>query len=136
MSSSAMRSMKSGVTTLRSGMDDKAKKETDYTRPPQARQDAPLPVYSPGLEGVIAGESALCEVDEGAAGLRYRGYAIGDLAEHATFEEVAYLLLFGKLPTRKELTTSPRNCTRSGRCPGPVKPSSASAPPARIRWIS
>ena len=67
-------------------MDDKAKKE-----------------YSPGLEGVIAGESALCEVDEGAAGLRYRGYAIGDLAEQATFEEVAYLLLFGELPTRKEL---------------------------------
>src|SRR5438093_13608223 len=86
MSSSAMRSMKSGMTTLRSGMDDKGQKD-----------------YSPGLEGVIAGESALCEVDEGAAGLRYRGYAIGDLAEHATFEEVAYLLLFGKLPTRREL---------------------------------
>lgn len=59
--------------------------------------------YSPGLEGVIAGESALCQVDEGEAGLRYRGYAVGDLAEHATFEEVAYLLLFGKLPARKEL---------------------------------
>src|SRR5438094_9887917 len=86
MSSSATRSTKSGTTTSRSGMADKAKKE-----------------YSPGLEGVVAGESALCEVDEGAAGLRYRGYAIGDLAEQATFEEVAYLLLFGKLPTRKEL---------------------------------
>jgi 2-methylcitrate synthase len=84
-------------------MADKAKKETHHTRPPQARQDAPLPGYSPGLEGVIAGESALCEVDEGATGLRYRGYAIGDLAEQATFEEVAYLLLFGKLPSRKEL---------------------------------
>ncbi|MBI3810087.1 MAG: citrate synthase [Nitrospirae bacterium] len=59
--------------------------------------------YSPGLEGVIAGESALCQVDEGEAGLRYCGYAVGDLAEHAAFEEVAYLLLFGKLPARKEL---------------------------------
>ena len=59
--------------------------------------------YSPGLEGVIAGESALCQVDEGAAGLRYRGYAIGDLAEWSSFEEVAYLLLLGRLPTRSEL---------------------------------
>jgi 2-methylcitrate synthase/citrate synthase II len=61
------------------------------------------PSYSPGLEGVIAGESALCLVDEGEAGLLYRGYAIHDLAEHSTFEEVAYLLLFGQLPTRQEL---------------------------------
>ena len=51
--------------------------------------------YSPGLEGVIAGESALCLVDEGEAGLLYRGYPIRDLAEHSTFEEVAYLLLLG-----------------------------------------
>lgn len=59
--------------------------------------------YSPGLEGVPAGETTICQVDEGGAGLRYRGYAVGDLAEQATFEEVAHLLLFGKLPTRKEL---------------------------------
>ena len=61
------------------------------------------PLYSPGLEGVIAGESALCQVDEGEAGLRYRGYAIGDLAKWSRFEEVAYLLLIGHLPTRSEL---------------------------------
>jgi 2-methylcitrate synthase len=59
--------------------------------------------YSPGLEGVFAGESALCQVDEGESGLRYRGYAVEDLATRARFEEVAYLLLFGTLPTRKEL---------------------------------
>ena len=59
--------------------------------------------YSPGLEGIIAGESALCQVDEGEAGLRYRGYAIGDLAKWGSFEEVAFLLLFGHLPTGKEL---------------------------------
>ncbi|GKS60050.1 citrate synthase 2 [Nitrospira sp.] len=59
--------------------------------------------YSPGLEGVIAGESALCQVDEGTAGLRYCGYAIGDLAQWSSFEEVAYLLLHGHLPSRKEL---------------------------------
>lgn len=61
------------------------------------------PLYSPGLEGVIAGESALCQVDEGEAGLRYRGYAIGDLAKWSSFEEVAYLLLIGHLPTRNAL---------------------------------
>lgn len=61
------------------------------------------PPYSPGLEGVIAGESALCQVDEGESGLRYRGYAVGDLAERSSFEEVAHLLLYGHLPTRKEL---------------------------------
>ena len=59
--------------------------------------------YSPGLEGVIAGESALCLVDEGEAGLLYRGYPIRELAEHSTFEEVAYLLLFAHLPNRQEL---------------------------------
>lgn len=60
------------------------------------------PAYSPGLDGVIAGESALCQVDEGEAGLRYRGYAIGDLAERSSFEEVAYLLLMGHLPAKTE----------------------------------
>jgi 2-methylcitrate synthase/citrate synthase II len=59
--------------------------------------------YSPGLEGVIAGESALCLVDEGEAGLLYRGYPIRELAEHSSFEEVAYLLLFAHLPNRQEL---------------------------------
>ncbi len=61
------------------------------------------PAYSAGLEGVIAGESALCQVDEGKAGLRYRGYAIGDLAAWSSFEDVAYLLLMGRLPTGSEL---------------------------------
>jgi 2-methylcitrate synthase len=59
-------------------------------------------VNSSGLEGVVAGESAICTVGIGK-GLNYRGYSIDDLAEHARFEEVAYLLLYGKLPTQKEL---------------------------------
>jgi 2-methylcitrate synthase/citrate synthase II len=59
--------------------------------------------YSPGLDGVFAGESALCHVDEGDAGLTYRGYAVSDLSERASFEEVAYLLLFGALPSRRAL---------------------------------
>src|SRR5947208_5291351 len=113
MSSSATRSTKSGTTTSRSGMADKAKEE-----------------YSPGLEGVIAGESALCEVDEGATGLRYRGYAIGDLAEQATFEEVAYLLLFGKLPTRKELGDFTALLQTQWPLPGPVEAFIGVVPPS------
>ena len=58
---------------------------------------------SGGLAGVSAGSTALCTVGKEGAGLTYRGYDIYDLADHATFEEVAYLLLKGKLPNRSEL---------------------------------
>jgi 2-methylcitrate synthase/citrate synthase II len=68
-----------------------------------ADESVSVPSYSPGLEGVIAGESAICLVDEGEAGLRYRGYAVEDLAERSSFEEVAYLLLYGHLPNSQEL---------------------------------
>ncbi len=51
-----------------------------------------------GLEGILAGESAICKVDHESGGLSYRGYAIEDLAAEATFEEVVYLLLMGTLP--------------------------------------
>ncbi|MGH8094509.1 MAG: citrate/2-methylcitrate synthase [Chthoniobacterales bacterium] len=60
------------------------------------------PAYSPGLAGVIAGETEICWVDPNA-GLMYRGYDIHEMAEKASFEEVAYLLLNGQLPTMGEL---------------------------------
>lgn len=87
------------------------------------------PAYSPGLEGVIAGETALCQLDEGGAGLRYRGYAIGDLAEGADFEEVAYLLLFGRLPTGKELEDFRVQLLREAVLPGPVEAFIGVVPP-------
>jgi len=55
-----------------------------------------------GLAGVSAGETAICTVGKEGAGLTYRGYDIYDLAEHARFEEVAYLLHYGRLPTQAE----------------------------------
>lgn len=58
-----------------------------------------------GLEGVLAGESAICTVGQKDTGLTYRGYAIDDLTQHALFEEVAYLLHYGQLPTKVELDT-------------------------------
>ncbi len=56
-----------------------------------------------GLRGQVAGETALCTVGKSGTGLTYRGYDISDLADNAQFEEVAYLLLRGKLPNRQEL---------------------------------
>ena len=56
-----------------------------------------------GLAGVSAGTTALCTVGQEGAGLTYRGYDIYDLADNASFEEVAYLLLKGKPPNRSEL---------------------------------
>ena len=56
-----------------------------------------------GLAGVTAGETHLCTVGKEGAGLTYRGFDIYDLVDNANFEEVAYLLLHGKLPTRLEL---------------------------------
>jgi 2-methylcitrate synthase len=55
-----------------------------------------------GLRGVSAGQTAIATVGDGH-GLRYRGYDVVDLAAHATFEEVAYLLLRGALPSAPEL---------------------------------
>ncbi len=57
-----------------------------------------------GLAGIIAGQSAISMVGHEETGLHYRGYEIHDLARHATFEEVAYLLIYGELPTKNQLT--------------------------------
>ncbi len=57
--------------------------------------------YFPGLEGVIAGETAISTVD---GGLTYRGYSVEDLAADASFLEVAHLLLHGELPSQEQLS--------------------------------
>ncbi|OGO91677.1 MAG: 2-methylcitrate synthase [Coxiella sp. RIFCSPHIGHO2_12_FULL_44_14] len=59
---------------------------------------------SGGLAGVVAGKSSISTVGQAGVGLHYRGYAIEDLAENACFEEIAYLLIYGQLPTQKELS--------------------------------
>ncbi|EEF59438.1 bifunctional 2-methylcitrate synthase/citrate synthase [Pedosphaera parvula] len=58
---------------------------------------------SAGLAGIVAGQTAISTVGKEGLGLTYRGYAINDLAENSTFEEVAYLLIHGQLPNRNEL---------------------------------
>jgi citrate synthase len=56
-----------------------------------------------GLEDVVAASSSICYLDGARGVLAYRGYDIHDLADHATFEEVCFLLWHGRLPTRAEL---------------------------------
>jgi len=56
-----------------------------------------------GLEGVVATTSSICYIDGDAGVLAYRGYDIHELADHSTFEEVCFLLWFGRLPNAEEL---------------------------------
>jgi len=58
---------------------------------------------SVALSGVVAGNTAICTVGQAGHELQYRGYDIADLATHATFEEVAWLLIYGELPTPAQL---------------------------------
>jgi 2-methylcitrate synthase/citrate synthase II len=75
-------------------------------------------IYSPGLEGVIAGETAVSTVE---GGLRYRGYPVTDLAEKCNFDEVAYLLLYGDLPKQKQLDDFQMRVAAARRLPAPLK---------------
>jgi citrate synthase len=59
--------------------------------------------YIPGLAGVPATESAISHIDGQQGQLFYRGYSIEELAKRSTFEETAYLLMMGELPTPKQL---------------------------------
>ena len=59
--------------------------------------------YSKGLEGIIAGESAICLIDGQKGKLSYLGYSVDELAEKSSFEETTYLLLHGRLPNRAEM---------------------------------
>ncbi|AWN15668.1 2-methylcitrate synthase [Salinisphaera sp. LB1] len=74
-----------------------------------------------GLAGVTAGKTAICTVGKAGVGLTYRGYAIDDLARRAEFEEVAYLLLYGALPTRSQLADYKRRLAARRGLPDGVK---------------
>ncbi len=86
-------------TSSTSPSDSVKQPESLQTEPPKHQHKS----GGAGLRGQSAGETALCTVGQTGTGLTYRGYDITDLANHAQFEEVAYLLLKGKLPTAQEL---------------------------------
>ena len=68
------------------------------------RTEEVKPKKSVALSGIPAGNTALCTVGRSGNDLHYRGYDIIELAKYCEFEEVAYLLLYGKLPNREQLT--------------------------------
>jgi 2-methylcitrate synthase len=76
---------------------------------------------SGGLAGVIAGDSSICLCGAEDESLLYRGYAIEDLAKHATYEEVAWLLLRGDLPSQAELTSYRENLRQRRDLPPTLK---------------
>ncbi|MCY4264264.1 MAG: 2-methylcitrate synthase [Gammaproteobacteria bacterium] len=78
-------------------------------------------VGNTGLRGQEAGETALCTVGVTGTGLTYRGYDISVLAEKASFEEVAYLLLYGALPTQEQLDTYISKIKNLRTLPQPLK---------------
>jgi len=83
----------------------------------------PLPgldSYRPGLDGVVAGISAVSDVDAEANLLIYRGYDIHDLVEHCAFDEVAHLLLHGDLPTPAEYDAFRARIAAERDVPGPI----------------
>jgi citrate synthase len=84
---------------------------------PTAKSDAAASLAK-GLEGIVAGESAICSVEQGK--LIYRGYEIHDLAANATFEDVAFLLLEGHKATADELRRFKQEIIAERALPEPV----------------
>lgn len=74
-----------------------------------------------GLRGQSAGQTALCTVGKTGTGLTYRGYDISELAQDATFEEVAYLIFHGELPTAAELDAYRLKLKGNRHLPGAVR---------------
>ncbi|MEN9541757.1 MAG: hypothetical protein RLZZ459_1848, partial [Cyanobacteriota bacterium] len=71
--------------------------------PAEAGLRAEAPTYRPGLEGVPATQSSVCDIDGQRGRLTYRGYSVEELAQHSTFLETTYLLIWGELPTAAQL---------------------------------
>ncbi len=84
-------------------------------------------LYRPGLEGIIAGETMISTVEQDS--LAYRGYPIDQLAEHASFEEVAHLLLRGELPSAGQLQQFSHEIDRHRKLPAAVIETLRSIPP-------
>ncbi len=89
---------------------------SDLTPPP-----APKPKKSVALSGVAAGNTAVCTVGHTGNDLHYRGYDIADVATHASYEEVAHLLIHERLPNRVELTAYREKLKKLRGLPVPLR---------------
>ena len=79
------------------------------------------PKKSVALSGVIAGNTAICTVGHTGNDLHYRGYDIAEIAAHATYEEVAYLLIHERLPSTAELTAYREKLKKLRGLPVPLR---------------
>jgi citrate synthase len=101
-----------------------ARKETDADGGYASSGPVQWPVsctVGPGLEGAIACESKVGYVNGVKGSLIYRGYDVFDLCAHSTFEEVSYLLLFGKLPTAAEFDIFKKEISRYMAVPATLR---------------
>lgn len=80
-----------------------------------------MSVKSGGLQGIVVDETEVSTVGKEGVGLTYRGYDIHDLASKATFEEVAYLLIYGELPTEAQLHEYREKLIKMRRLPNELK---------------
>ena len=94
-----------------------------------AAPSAPKPKKSVALSGVTAGNTALCTVGRSGNDLHYRGYDILEVAETCEFEEIAYLLIHGKLPNQSELTAYKAKLKNLRGIPTPVRAILEQLPP-------
>ncbi len=95
-----------------------------------AAPTGPKPKKSVALSGVAAGNTALCTVGRSGNDLHYRGYDILDVADQCEFEEIAHLLIHGKLPTKSELTAYKSKLKSLRGLPASVKSALESLPAA------
>ncbi len=98
--------------------------------PPAGATGAPKVKKSVALSGVVAGNTALCTVGRTGNDLAYRGYDILDVATTCEFEEIAHLLVHGKLPTMAELTAYKAKLKSMRGLPASVKAALESLPAA------
>jgi 2-methylcitrate synthase len=92
------------------------------------------PKKSVALSGVTAGNTALCTVGRTGNDLHYRGYDILDIAEVCEFEEIAHLLVHGKLPTAAELRAYKAKLKAMRGLPASLKEALEQLPAAPTRW--
>ncbi|MDQ5769611.1 bifunctional 2-methylcitrate synthase/citrate synthase [Thiothrix subterranea] len=90
----------------------------------------PKPKKSVALSGTAAGNTAICTVGRTGNDLHYRGYDILDFAEQAEFEEIAHLIVHGKLPNASELKAYKRKLKSLRGLPMPVKQALEALPPS------
>ena len=83
--------------------------------------DAAKPKKSVALSGTVAGNTAICTVGRTGNDLHYRGYDLLDFADHAEFEEIAHLLVHGRLPNPIELEAYRAQLQEMRGLPAPVR---------------